>query len=129
KPNNTRFGTPQVFTSGDQIDSPTAWLEDGRTLLFHSDRSRNFDVFKQGLADRSPERIVSGPDDETEAHLSPDGASILYLDSPGPREASSQGTRLMRVPQVVRLRSCSHQRTILGFAVPLGLVVPVCWAS
>lgn len=100
KASRSALTTPVRLTLDDRMDWPGAWFRDSRTLLFYSDRSGNFDIFKQGVHDRAAEEIVSGPLEEKRApQLSPDSKRLLYLAWPSVQsnEPPLSG-RLMRVP-------------------------------
>ena len=100
KASRSALTTPVRLTLDDRMDWPGAWFRDSRTFLFYSDRSGNFDIFKQGVNDRAAEEIVSGPLEEKRApQLSPDSKWLLYLAWPNKKndELPPSG-RLMRVP-------------------------------
>lgn len=100
KASRSALTTPVRLTLDDRMDWPGAWFRDSRTLLFYSDRSGNFDIFKQGVNDRAAEEIVSGPLEEKRApQLSPDSKWLLYLAWPNTKnDEPPRSGRLMRVP-------------------------------
>jgi hypothetical protein len=51
---------------------------DSRTVFFASDRSGNFDVYRQSIDEQTAQPVISGPEDELGVKLSPDGASYFY---------------------------------------------------
>jgi Tol biopolymer transport system component len=72
--NGTRLKNAWRLTLDDRNDFPTAWTSDSKAVFFHSDRNGNFDIFKQGLDQRTAEPIVVGPEDEMGPEaVSPDG--------------------------------------------------------
>jgi len=71
---------PRRLTLDDHNDWPAAWTEDGKQVLFYSDRNGNFDIFRQAAGSSLPEEVVGGPDDKTEPQLSSAGW-LLYWDS------------------------------------------------
>jgi len=75
--------------------SPDAWTRDSRALLLSSDRNGKREVFRQGLNESLPQRMVEvAPGDrQRNAQLSPDGSWILYTD-----RAPEGSPRLMRLP-------------------------------
>jgi len=89
---------PRRFTLDDSNDFPTNWMPDSKTILFTSDRSGSFDIFRQALDQRTPEAIVSGPDDESgPTGVTPDGAWFYYIVEPKGRRGLLQGPAVMRI--------------------------------
>jgi len=83
------------LTLDDREDIPSDWTSDGEAVYFTSNRSGNWDVYRQGLQQRVAEPIVASAAAETNPVLSPDGMFLLFkLHIPG----SSPETRLMKVP-------------------------------
>ncbi len=110
KAGGARLSTPRRLTFDEWINWPTAWSQDGRSVLFTSDRGGRLDIFKQNAESLVPLTIVNGGEERRDARFSPDGRWILYLASPdaeGQRQATEG--RLMRVapgggpPQLVLL--------------------------
>jgi hypothetical protein len=91
---------PRRFTLDDSTDFATNWTADSKAILFSSDRNGTFDIFQQGLDQRSAEVVVSGPDDETgPTAVTPDGAWFYYIVSPkGWRFRPSRGNVVLRTP-------------------------------
>jgi len=98
--NGSHLRSPVRLTLDDRMDWPGGWFHDAKAVLFYSDRGGNFDIFKQGVGDRVPGEIVSGPSEEKRApQLSPDGKWILYLAWPSMQsDEPPPSGRLMRVP-------------------------------
>jgi len=90
-----RLETPRRLTLAERNDVPSAWLPDGQTLLFHSDRNGNWDLFKQRLHERNAADFIVAPGDQSEARLSPDRNWILYWDHPA---SASGAMHLQRIP-------------------------------
>ncbi|MGH9444814.1 MAG: TolB family protein, partial [Terriglobia bacterium] len=78
-------------------DLARAWTPDSKAVFLDSNRSGHWEIYKQALNSDSDEPFVQGPDDQFDPRVSPDGASLLYIDRPRvwrePQPAS-----LMRVP-------------------------------
>jgi hypothetical protein len=74
-------------------------MHDSRAILFSSDRSGKFEVFRQGLNETVPETVVEGPGADHGAVISPDGSWLLYGESPAATlKARPSPVRLMRRP-------------------------------
>jgi eukaryotic-like serine/threonine-protein kinase len=97
KERGMHLDTPKRLTVSESFDYPTAWMPDGKSILFSSDRSGKRQVFRQALDHESAESLVQEVDEEDVAVSSPDGAWILYRSCPRRRELSAAG-RLMRLP-------------------------------
>jgi Tol biopolymer transport system component len=66
---------------GKQI--PTHWSTDGTTMLFEEAG----DIWMVRRGKSAPERLIAGPSEESDAHLSPDGRWVAYSsDVSGRRE-------------------------------------------
>lgn len=90
-----RLETPRRLTLAERNDVPAAWMPDGQTLLFHSDRNGNWDVFKQRLHERNAVDFIVATGDQSEPGLSPDGAWVLYWQH---LQSASGPMHLERVP-------------------------------
>jgi len=91
----------QRLTFDERVDWPTGWLQDGKTVLFYSDRAGSFDIYKQRIDQHDAEAIVTGPDDKRQPQLSPDGRWILYMQWPKTLDGNfAAGGKIMRVPVV-----------------------------
>lgn len=90
---------PTRLTLDDRQDLPFDWMPDGKSVLFISDRTGIFSVYRQAVDQTVPELLVGGSRPVLCPRLSPDGSQILYLVYPSwTVEASS--ISLMRVPVV-----------------------------
>ena len=78
----TRMNPPRRLTNDEAYDQPTAWTADSKAVLFTSNRNGTRGIFKQGISQEAAEPVVTGPQDGYLPRLSPDGAWILYLESP-----------------------------------------------
>jgi eukaryotic-like serine/threonine-protein kinase len=91
---------PRRFTLDDRDDVPDTWTSDNRTLLFDSNRSGVFNVYRQDIQKQNAERLLGTAETEASgAVLTPDGAWILFLSRPKQKPGSVPGVfRLMRAP-------------------------------
>jgi serine/threonine protein kinase/WD40 repeat protein len=96
--NGTRLEVPRRLTLSDSNDFPNVWMRDGKSVLFESNRTGRFQIYKQQVDQDTAEPLVQGSDDERSAALSPDGASILYWTTGVGGSALPAVTRLMRLP-------------------------------
>lgn len=70
---------PRRLTMDDREDLPYDWTPDGQDVVFASNRTGTFEIYKQGIHKTVPEVLVSASQNAVQPRLSPDGASILYL--------------------------------------------------
>ncbi len=77
-PDGSALSDPVRLTLEERTDEPDVWMRDSETVLFHSTRSGNYDIFKQKIGAREAETVISGPRTEHGAVLTPDGSAILY---------------------------------------------------
>ena len=96
---STTLSDIRQLTQDDRVNWPSAWTPDGRSVLFHSDRNGDFDLFRQGFSDREAQPLLLGADDVRSARVTPDGKWILYLALalPDPKVRTAR-VRLMRMP-------------------------------
>jgi serine/threonine protein kinase/Tol biopolymer transport system component len=94
----TRLHVPRRLTLSDSRDFPDVWMRDGRSILFESNRTGKFQIYRQQLDQETAERLIQGPDDEKSAELSPDAAWILYWTTGVGGKSLPTVTRLMRLP-------------------------------
>ncbi|HET6219788.1 MAG TPA: protein kinase [Acidobacteriaceae bacterium] len=97
-----RISNVRRLTLDEQTNFPHAWTADSRDVIFESNRRGGYDIFKQGIDQRTPEVIVATPMTEMLPQLSPDGHFVLY--DARPRESYQPwfyrpgSSKLMRVP-------------------------------
>jgi Tol biopolymer transport system component/DNA-binding winged helix-turn-helix (wHTH) protein len=105
----TRLSTPQLLTSDEWYDFPTAWTADSKSVLFFSDRDGVSHIFKQAIDQTQPQLLVGGSDAVALPRLNPDGSMVLYVNNKndplrlrepqGPHTDTPVGTqRIMHVP-------------------------------
>jgi len=88
---------PRRITLDDHRDMPYDWTVDNKEVIFVSDRTGTFDIYKQRVDQTVPEVLVSGTQQSELPRLSPDGTQILYLVYPTWGEPDFD-VPLMRVP-------------------------------
>jgi Tol biopolymer transport system component len=76
---------PRIIQSLASTDVATAWFPDGTSLLAHSDRSGNFEIYRIDVASGRAQNLTNTPASETWPALSPDGRSIVYTSDLGGR--------------------------------------------
>lgn len=69
---------PKRLTMDDRQDIPYEWTPDNKEVIFVSDRTGFFEVYKQGIDQAVPDLLVSTQHSQL-VRLSPDGKQILYL--------------------------------------------------
>jgi Tol biopolymer transport system component len=73
---------PQRLTLDDRRDLPFDWTADNKAVIFTSDRTGTFCLYKQPIDQTMPEMLVSAPQQVMEPRLTPDGTHILYMLNP-----------------------------------------------
>ena len=91
------IGEPRRLTLDDRVDLPFDWTPDGREVIFVSDRTGTFSIYKQATNQTVPERLVGGNKEVVQPRLSPDGSQLLYTVYPRSGE-NSAAIPLMRMP-------------------------------
>jgi Tol biopolymer transport system component len=76
---------PRIIQSLASTDVATAWFPDGTSLLAHSDRSGNFEIYRIDVASGRAQNLTNTPASETWPALSPDGRTIVYTSDRGGR--------------------------------------------
>lgn len=93
-----RLDNTRRLTLDDRDDLPMWWTPDGRSVGFQSDRYGSEDLFLQALDRRDPQDLAVGAGDQTDPHLTPDGASVLYWESQAKAGEPGNARRLLRIP-------------------------------
>jgi Tol biopolymer transport system component len=94
----TRMNPPRRLTHDESNDFPSGWTADSKTVLFTSDRSGGFGVFRQAIGQDTVEPVVAGSQHKASGgELSADGAWILYRELPKVIQPSTP-LPLMRIP-------------------------------
>ena len=90
------------LTLDEQTNYPHAWTADSSAVIFESNRRGSYDLFKQGINQRTPDVIVATPMTEMLPQLAPDGHFVLYDARPRvgdqPWYYRPGMSKLMRVP-------------------------------
>ena len=69
---------PRRLTLDERNDRPSAWTPDSKAVLFISDRSGHYHIYKQALDQDSAKPFVVTPQVDWNARLSPDGEWVIY---------------------------------------------------
>ena len=101
-PSSPAISNVRRLTLDERTNYPHAWTADGRAVIFESDRSGNFDLFKQDVGRRTAETLIATPLTEILPQLTPDGQFVLYAARPLEKERpwyyKPHTYKLMRVP-------------------------------
>jgi DNA-binding winged helix-turn-helix (wHTH) protein/Tol biopolymer transport system component len=92
-----RLKNPHRLTLEEGRDLPGAWMPDGETVLFMSDRNATWGIYKQGAEENTAQPVVTGPEYKNSPTVSPDGSWILYLSSADRNRGPTTRVRVMRV--------------------------------
>ncbi len=82
------------LTLDERYNVPFAWTPDSKAVVFNSDRTGTFLIYKQALAQNVPELISTGRDNVQVVRMSSDGTSLLYT----ALTPNSDTVQMMRVP-------------------------------
>jgi Tol biopolymer transport system component/DNA-binding winged helix-turn-helix (wHTH) protein len=90
---------PQRLTLDDRQDMPFDWTADGKQVIFASDRTGAYNIYKQAPDQAVPDVLVGGNQQFAEPRLSPDGSQLIYTVYANWADSSSTyEVPLMRVP-------------------------------
>ena len=70
---------PYRLTLDDRRDLPYDWTTDNNSVIFVSNRTGAFSIYRQHIDQTVPEMLLSGTQQLVLPRLSPDGTQILYL--------------------------------------------------
>jgi len=88
---------PLRFTPDTWYNKVEAWTKDSKAILFSSKRNGRWAVFKQGVDAKTPEALITGPENYWLPRLSAEG-TLLYMASASPNDSSDTTLRLMSTP-------------------------------
>ncbi len=96
--NGDELKNPQRLTLTENYNWATGWSPDSHSVLFYSNRNGHFDIYRQGLNDRTPQPVATDGEEKWQPQMSPDGKWVLYMQfvrsTPGHQVTSG---KLMRV--------------------------------
>jgi Tol biopolymer transport system component len=87
---------PQRLTLNENLNWPGGWSSDSKTLFFYSNREGSFNIYQQGIMDRTAQPTESGAEDKWAPQASPDGKWIIYLQWAKAADGSLLSGKLMR---------------------------------
>jgi eukaryotic-like serine/threonine-protein kinase len=73
----------------------TGWMRDSQSVLFYSIRNDKWGVYKRNLHETTSQPLIPGPENSSDAEISPDGKWLLYHTWTKGNDGSH---RLMRMP-------------------------------
>jgi len=80
--NSGAITEPQRLTLDDRQDLPYDWTTDNKSVIFTSDRTGSFSIYKQSIDQTMPDLLMSANQQLMGPRLSPDGTHLLYLLNP-----------------------------------------------
>lgn len=92
---NGQLSTPRRLTLEDSNDAPLDWTPDSKAVIFVSDRTGIFNVFKQRIDEQVAVPMTTGPNVNIMARVSPDGKWLVYMSR---HQGFVPTANLMRVP-------------------------------
>lgn len=101
----SEMSAPRRLTNDEYVDMPMAWTGDSKAVLFCSRGNDTYSIMKQKISQDTAEPVVVASENAhipQNPRLSPDGASVLYMEIPKAAWLSDQipvsSGRLMRIP-------------------------------
>ena len=92
-----RIANMRRLTLDESWNMTQDWTNDSQNVLFTSNRTGHFAIYKQSLQSDQPELISSGPDSFRDTPATPDGKWLFAI--PWPRSSDhKESNGLMRVP-------------------------------
>jgi Tol biopolymer transport system component len=93
------FG-PQPLTLDGWDNQGVEWTRNSKAILFNSNRTGRWAIFKQNLDAKAPEVLITGAEQYCCPHLSATGAELLYTASPptGDWDWNDPSIRVMSIP-------------------------------
>jgi len=85
----TRLSESRHFTLTESKDMPTDWTSDSSAVIFASNRSGQFGIYKQSLSAIDAEQLVAGNPGLGNPRVSADGNWVIYQQSLKPEDPSS----------------------------------------
>jgi serine/threonine protein kinase/Tol biopolymer transport system component len=93
----TRIANPQHFTLDDSFNLPQDWTNDSKAVIFTSNRTGQFAIYKQSLNEGAPERISAGTGTFRDTPATPDGKWVFGI--PWPKSGNPKDPdQIMRIP-------------------------------
>jgi eukaryotic-like serine/threonine-protein kinase len=112
-----KLGSLQRLTPDERYNTPSAWTPDSKAVIFRSDRTGTFAIYKQALDQDVPELIPTGSGNPSFPRVSPDGTWLIYAVLPNTDSRSEY--RLMRAPLAGGLSQVIFERTkFVNFGCP-----------
>jgi len=92
----TRLRNPRNFTLDESDNDLQDWTNDSKSVVFTTDRTGQFAIYKQSLDEDTPERISTGTGSFRDTPVTPDGKWVFGIPwKPGDTKNPDQ---LMRIP-------------------------------
>ena len=91
-----RIGKPNLLTFSDSENAPLDWTADSKSVIVVSNRDGHDNIFRQSIDGESEEALLPPGEDFDNPKLSPDGAWLLYVQTPPGSDPSTH--RIMRIP-------------------------------
>lgn len=67
------------LTNDTGVDLEPVWARDGQSILFVSSRNRSFDILRVAMTDGVVTPVVTGPGDQIQPAVSPDGTTLAFV--------------------------------------------------
>lgn len=96
-PATKKLMEPRRLSLDSRENAASAWTRDSSAVLFFSNRTGSFTIYKQAINQPTAEQLIDGPGDRRLPRLSPNGSEIVYVEALHPENPTAPST-LMRMP-------------------------------
>jgi Tol biopolymer transport system component len=94
--NGQQMKPERRLTLDTRSDWPSGWTKDGKEILFFSDRTGSYNIYRQVTSVQDPELVVRANEDVRAARVTADGQWLLYMAWSDAKR--TRPVRLMRIP-------------------------------
>jgi hypothetical protein len=95
---STPLFLPKPLTSDVHSDFPDAWTPGSDSVIFKSNRSGSYHLYRQNLEDKAPVLLTGMPGDQVSAVVSVDGKWVLFAQFNNGSSLDHKQSRLFRIP-------------------------------
>ena len=91
-PTTKKLTEPRRLTLDSRENTASTWTSDSSAVLFFSNRTGSFTIYKQAINQPTAEQLIDGPSDRRLPRLSPDGSEFVYVEASHPENPTAIAT-------------------------------------